>query len=141
MCRHGSSADESNVLSSMYEGKLMPKRFAYAGYELWKCTQDCKRKLNLHAQEKLCKGVNGVSSVRKNDLQHFNVTRKCNSCIVKLQLHANSKINMICILLTSIFPHLHFWHVVFAKIRSKVLQACEQWFASENNSLKNCKTD
>ncbi len=25
------------------------------------------------------------------DLQHFAVTRKCNSCIVKLQLHANTK--------------------------------------------------
>ncbi len=30
---------------------------------------------------------------------------------------------MICILLTSIFTRLHFWHVVFAKIWSKVLQA------------------
>ncbi len=49
-----------------------------------------KRKLNLHAQEKLCKGVNRDSSARKYD-QHLSVIRKCNSCIVKLQLHANAK--------------------------------------------------
>ncbi len=30
--------------------------------------------VNLHAQEKLCKGVNRVSSARKNDLQHFTVS-------------------------------------------------------------------
>ncbi len=47
--------------------------------------------IRLQAQEKICKGVNRVSSARKNDLQHFAVTRKCNSCIVKLQLHADTK--------------------------------------------------
>ncbi len=41
---------------------------------------------------------------------------------------------MICIRMTSIFPRLHFWHVFFAKIRSKALQGCEQWFESENVS-------
>ncbi len=34
-----------------------------------------KRKLNLQAQEKICEGVNRVSSARKNDLQHFADTR------------------------------------------------------------------
>ncbi len=43
------------------------------------------------AQEKLCKCVNRVSSARKNDLQDCAVTRKCNSCFVKLQLHADTK--------------------------------------------------
>ncbi len=43
------------------------------------------------AQEKLCKGVNRVISARKKDLQRFAVTRKCNSCFVKLQLHADTK--------------------------------------------------
>ncbi len=45
----------------------------------------CKRKRSF------CKGVNRVLSARKKDLQHFAVTRKCNSCIVKLQLHAHTK--------------------------------------------------
>ncbi len=40
---------------------------------------------------KICKGVNRVISARKKDLQHFAVTRKCNSCFVKLQLHADTK--------------------------------------------------
>ncbi len=39
----------------------------------------------------VCKGVNHVLSARKKDLQHFAVTRKCNSCFVKLQLHAHTK--------------------------------------------------
>ncbi len=39
----------------------------------------------------LCKVVNRVSSAIKNYLQHFTVTSKCNSCIVKLQLYANAK--------------------------------------------------
>ncbi len=34
------------------------------------------------AQEKLCKGVNRVLSARKKYLQHFAVTRKCNSVVV-----------------------------------------------------------
>ncbi len=38
-----------------------------------------------------CKGVNRVLSARKKDLQHFAVTRKCNSCFVKLHLHADTK--------------------------------------------------
>ncbi len=80
----------------------------------------------LQAQEKLCKGVNRISSARINDLQHFAFTCKCNSCIVKLQLHASYKRNMICIRMISIFSRLHFWHIFFAKIRSKALQACEQ---------------
>ncbi len=28
---------------------------------------------------------------KKKDLQHFAVTRKCNSCFVKLHLHADTK--------------------------------------------------
>ncbi len=43
------------------------------------------------AQEKLCKGVNRVLSAIIFFLQHFAVTRKCNSCFVKLQLHADTK--------------------------------------------------
>ncbi len=46
--------------------------------------------IRLQAQEKICKCVNRVLSAIKKYLQHFAVTRKCNSCFVKLQLHADT---------------------------------------------------
>ncbi len=60
--------------------------------------------------------------------------KKINHFLPSLQLHfAPQQWRHVQTTLTSIFPHLQFWHCCFAQIQPKVLQACARRLASETS--------